>query len=73
MDSSNIKRCNMNKNKRKKEHILNNAIASVEMEGYKLSEYEKKLCLNVLNGEMTKEEFINALLKTIETDNFTME
>ena len=47
----------------KKEKALNNAVASVEMEGYHISDQEKQLCMNVLNGSMTKEEFINTLLE----------
>ena len=37
-----------------KERVLNNAVASVEMEGYKLSDYEKALCMDVLDGKLTK-------------------
>lgn len=46
-----------------KEYALNNAVASVEMEGYVLSDDEKKLCLDVLNGKLTKEEFIQIMLE----------
>lgn len=46
-----------------KEIVLNNAIASVEMEGYKLSDYEKDLCMDVLNGKITKDEMIEIMLK----------
>ena len=49
----------------KKERALNNAIASVEMEGYRVSGYEKKLCMDVLNGKLTKEDFIKILLERI--------
>ncbi len=48
---------------REKEKALNNAIASVEMEGYSVSEYEKKLCMDVLNGKMTKDDFIKTMLE----------
>ncbi len=40
------------------EKVLNNAIASVEIEGYKLSDDEKELCMEVLNGKLTKDDFI---------------
>lgn len=46
-----------------KEIVLNNAIASVEMEGYKLSDYEKDLCMDVLNGKITKDEMIKIMLE----------
>lgn len=46
-----------------KTQALNNAVASVEMEGYKVSEDEKKLCMDVLNGILTKDEFIKKLLE----------
>ncbi|MGM9936961.1 MAG: antitoxin VbhA family protein [Candidatus Ornithomonoglobus sp.] len=46
-----------------KERALNNAVASVEMEGYRVSEYEKKLCMDVLNGKLTKDAFIQKLLE----------
>ena len=46
-----------------KEYALNNAVASVEMEGYIVSEYEKSLCLDVLNGKLTKEELIQIMLE----------
>lgn len=46
-----------------KKRALNSAVASVEMEGYAVSEYEKKLCMEVLNGELTKDEFIKIMLE----------
>lgn len=46
-----------------KEIVLNNAIASVEMEGYKLSDYEKDLCMDVLNGKIAKDEMIKIMLE----------
>lgn len=46
-----------------KEYALNNAIASLEIEGYSISENEKSLCLSVLNGELKKDEFIKIILK----------
>ena len=46
-----------------KERALNNAVASVEMEGYTVSEYEKKLCMDVLNGKLTKDDFIKIMFE----------
>ena len=43
---------------REKKMVLNNAVASVEMEGYKISDNEKELCMEVLDGKLTKDEFI---------------
>ena len=34
---------------REKKMVLNNAVASVEMEGYKISDNEKELCMEVLD------------------------
>lgn len=46
-----------------KEMALNNAIASVEIEGYHVSDYERQLCMSVLNGTITKEEFMQTILE----------
>ncbi|MCI8403369.1 MAG: antitoxin VbhA family protein [Clostridia bacterium] len=46
-----------------KERALNNAVASVEMEGYRVSDDEKKLCMDVLNGKLTKDDFIKIMLE----------
>lgn len=46
-----------------KERALNNAVASVEMEGYKISDTEKKLCMDVLNEKLTKDDFIKTMLE----------
>lgn len=43
--------------------ILNSAVASVEMEGYKLTEEEKKLCYDYVNDTITKTEFIKTILE----------
>lgn len=45
------------------EKVLNNAIASVEIEGYKLSDDEKELCMEVLKGKLTKDDFIKIMLE----------
>ena len=42
---------------------LRNAVASVEIEGYSVSNDEKILCLSFLNGEISKKQFINAMLE----------
>ena len=47
----------------KKITALDNAIASVEMEGFVFSEGEKELCKKALEGKITKEEFIKILLE----------
>ena len=39
---------------REKKMALNNAVASVEMEGYKISDNEKELCMKVLDGKLTE-------------------
>lgn len=46
-----------------KEYVLNNAVASVEIEGYNVSEYEKSMCMEVLNGKITAEQFIQVMLE----------
>ena len=48
---------------REKKMALNNAVASVEMEGYKISDNEKELCMEVLNGKLTKDDFIKIMLE----------
>ncbi|MBQ9429605.1 MAG: antitoxin VbhA family protein [Clostridia bacterium] len=42
---------------------LNNAMASVEMEGFSFSEGERELCMAALEGRITKDDFIRILLK----------
>ena len=46
-----------------KEYILNNAVASVEIEGYTITEDEKQLCMAALEGKLTKEELIKKVLE----------
>ncbi len=46
-----------------KEKALNSAVASVEMEGYKLSTEDKRLCMDMLDGKLSKAAFIKALLE----------
>ena len=42
---------------------LNNAIASVEMEGFEFADGEKELCMEALEGKITKDDFIKILLE----------
>lgn len=42
---------------------LNNAIASVEMEDYDVTEKQKDSCLDFLNGKIDKKDFIKAVLE----------
>ena len=42
---------------------LNNAIASVEMEGYDVTEKQKAFCMEFLDGKIEKEDFIKAILE----------
>lgn len=46
-----------------KKAILDSAAASVEMEGYTLTEEEKRLCYDFLNDTITKAEFIKNILE----------
>lgn len=45
-----------------RERALKNAIANVEIEGCKLTDEQKDLCVQVLNGKITKQECIEILL-----------
>ena len=45
------------------EYTLNNAVASVEIEGYNVTEDEKRLCMAMLEGKITKEEMIKKVLE----------
>ena len=42
---------------------IQNAVASVEMEGYTLTEFEKSLCMDALCGKISKDEFIKIMLE----------
>ena len=53
---------------REKNMVLNNAVASVEMEGYKISDNEKELCMEVLDGKLTKDEFIKIMLEKVQNN-----
>ena len=45
------------------QEAFKNAVASVEIEGYHISERQKELSLDFLSGKIDKSEFINLLLK----------
>ena len=40
---------------------LDNAVASVEIEGYEVFEYQKESCLEFINGNINREEFIKII------------
>ena len=42
---------------------FNSAVASVEMEGYDVTEKQKDSCLDFLNGKIDKNDFIKAVLE----------
>lgn len=42
---------------------LNNAIASVEMEGYDVTEKQKVSCMDFLDGKIDKKDFIKTILE----------
>ncbi len=45
---------------------LENAIASVEIEGYRVTDEQKAQCLDFLLGKIDKETFIQMVLKGCE-------
>lgn len=51
---------------KEKKKALENAFYSVEMEGYVISSHQKELCLDVILGKITKEEYIKIILKGCE-------
>ena len=44
------------------ERAIRNAAASVEMEGFTVTDYSKDLCRKLLNKEITKAEYIRFIL-----------
>ena len=44
---------------------LNNVIASVEMEGYEVTETQKLSCLDFLDGKIDKKDFIKTVLEQV--------
>ena len=45
------------------EYALDNAIASVEIEGYNVTQNQREFCLDFLNGKMDKDNFIKVILE----------
>lgn len=45
------------------EEALKNSVASVEMEGYKVTEAQKISCLDFLDGKIDKQDFIRTILE----------
>ena len=45
-----------------REQAFKNAVANVEIEGYRLTDRQKDLCTQVLNGKLSKQECIKILL-----------
>lgn len=43
--------------------VLENAIASVEMEGYEVQKSQKDACLDFISGKINKDAFIKLLLE----------
>ena len=53
----------MRQSNQMQENVLNNAVASVEIEGYSVTDAEKKMCMDVVSGSITKEQFIKIVLE----------
>lgn len=45
---------------------LDNAIASVEIEGYRVTDEQKSQCFDFLSGKIDKDTFIQTVLKGCE-------
>ena len=45
-----------------REQAFKNAVANVEIEGYRLTDRQKELCAQVLDGKLSKQECIKILL-----------
>ena len=48
-------------NKREIQKSIDNAEASINMEGYQIPDYCKELCKKLLNNEVTLEEYIKTI------------
>ena len=48
-------------NKREIQKSIDNAEASINMEGYQIPDYCKELCKKLLNDEITLEEYIKII------------
>lgn len=46
------------------DNSIANAVASVEMEGFKVSDTAKELCKKLLNKEITMEQYISSIVPT---------
>ncbi len=44
---------------------IENAIASVEMEGFSVDEQSKDLCKRLLNNEITMEQYISLIKQSV--------
>ncbi len=53
----------MRQSDKMQENVLNNAVASVEIEGYSVTDAEKKMCMDFVSGNITKEQFIKNVLE----------
>ena len=48
-----------------REKAIDNAVASVEMEGFKVDKETKELCAILLKGEITFQEYLALSLKSV--------
>ena len=48
------------------QEALDNAVASVEMEGYRITDEQKAQCFDFLSGKIDKATFIQMVLKGCE-------
>ena len=48
-----------------REKALENAVASIEMEGFTVDEETKEMCYKLLKGEIPFEEYLAYLLKSV--------
>lgn len=44
---------------------IENAVASVEMEGFSIDEHSKELCRKLLNNEISMEQYISLVKKSV--------
>ena len=56
----------MSEQEAKCKEALDNAIASVEMEGYRITAEQKSQCFDFLSGKIDKDTFIQMVLKGCE-------
>lgn len=48
-----------------REKAIDNAVASVEMEGFKVDKETRELCAKLLKGEITFQEYLALSLKSV--------